>query len=234
MEVRRKKGIELFGSLEKFLTTQKEQSWGGQLEKINDNITVINGAVGGSTINGIANRTIVDLTNHKDKKFDFVFIQLTGPNRIGFYNSDLPENYFMRERPIGHIDKFPHYEQEIAKKYVLCYSNKEFAIQYLYTMIGLKYAVKGLTGHYPIFLSSHKIWEEYIVGALLKDEKLSSNNVIQTLINDSGILGIPDDNIMEDVQINNNFLHTPLLHFEPRCHEEFAKIIYNKYINSRQ
>lgn len=231
MEVRRKKGIELFGSLEKFLTAEKEQSWSGQFEKINDNITVINGAIGGSTIAGIANRTIVDLTNHKDKKFDFVFIQLTGPNRISFYNSNLPENYFLRERTIGHIDKFPPLEQDIAKKYVLCYSDKEFAIQYLYTMIGLRYAVKGLTGQYPIFLSSHKIWEEYIVGALLKDETLSSNNIIQTLINDSGILGIPDDNIMENTQVKNNFLHTPLLHFEPRCHVEFAKLIYSKYLS---
>jgi hypothetical protein len=232
-DVRRKKGSIAYGSIEYYLEKQKEQSWAGQLNKINNSISVINGAIGGSSIIGIANRTIADLTKHRDKKFDFVFIQLTSPNRLGFYNSALSETYFMTESPIGHIEKFAPPEKEIAKKYVLCYSDKEFAIQYLYTVVGLKHAIYGLTGQYPIFLSSHKIWENYITSPLLKDEKLSNNEIIKILIEDSGILDIPDDNIMEDVQIKNNFLHTPGLHFEPRCHEEFAKVLYNKYINPR-
>ncbi len=231
--VRRKKAYDVFGSIEQLLKKEKEESWAGQINKIDNNISVINGAIGGSSIIGIANRTIIDLTNYRDKKFDFVFIQLTSPNRIGFYNSNLPENYFLKEHPIGHIDKFPPLEREIAKKYVLCYSNKEFSIQYLYTLNGLKHAVYGLTGKYPIFLSSHKIWKEYIIDPLLKDEKLSNNETIQCLIKDSGILNISDDDIMEDIQIKNKFLHTPLLHFEPQCHKEFAKIIYNKYIKLR-
>jgi hypothetical protein len=221
----------VFGSMEYFNEREKEQSWAGQLSKINKNISVINGAVSGSAIAGIANRTIVDLVKHKDKQFDFIFIQLTGPNRIGFYNSNLAANYFMRERPIGQIDKFPPIEQEIAKKYILCYSDKEFAIQYLYTMIGLKYAVKGLTGQYPIFLSSHTKWRDYIINSLLENQHLANDEIIQILIKDSGILDIPNAAIMEDVQMQNNFLHTPLLHFELRCHEEFAKIIYNKYLS---
>jgi hypothetical protein len=231
MEIRKQLGSNMFGSLENFLKKQKECSWAGQLSKLNSNISVINGALGGSSITGIANRTIVDLAMHQDKKFDFVFIQLTGPNRIGFYNSNLPVNYFMRENPIGHIGKFPAIEKEIANKYVLCYSDKEFAIQYLYAMIGLKHAVKGLTGHYPIFLSSHKKWQDYIVNSLITDQQLANDKIIQILIKDSSILDIPNTNSMENVQLQNNFLHTPLLHFEPRCHEEFAKIIYNKYLS---
>jgi hypothetical protein len=232
-DIRKKKAHVVFGSIEYYLEKQKEKSWAGQLCKINKNISVINGAVGGSSVIGIANRTIANLIKYRNKKFDFIFIQLTSPNRIGFYNSNLSENYFMKEHPIGHIDKFPPLEQEIAKKYILCYTDKEFAIQYLYAVIGLKHAVYGLTGQYPIFLSSHKIWKDYITLPLLKDEKLSNNEIIKILIEDSGILDIPDDNIMEDVQIKNNFLHTPGLHFEPRCHEEFAKVLYNKYINPR-
>lgn len=228
--VRSKKGWIAYGSIEYYLERQKEQSWAGQLSKINNGISVINGALGGSSIIGIANRTIADLTKYQDRKFDFVFIQLTSPNRIGFYNSTLPETYFMKERPIGHVDKFLPLEQEIAKKYILCYSDKEFSIQYLYTVVGLKHAIFGLTGQYPIFLSSHKIWKDYIINPLLKDEKLSNDKTIQVLIKDSGILDIPDDDIMEDIQIKNNFLHTPGLHFEPKCHEEFAKIIHSKYL----
>jgi hypothetical protein len=232
--VRRKIGSTIFGSIEYYLEKQKEQSWAGQLNKINNSISVINGAIGGSSITGIANRTIVDLTKHRDKKFDFIFIQLTSPNRLGFYNSTLPETYFMKEHPIGHIDKFPPLEQEIAKKYILCYSDKEFAIQYLYTVVGLKHAVYGLTGQYPIFLSSHKIWKDYITSPLLKDQTLYNNEIIKILIEESGILNILDSDIMEDVQTKNNFLHTPGLHFEPRCHEEFAKVIYNKYIDKNR
>jgi hypothetical protein len=74
------------------------------------------------------------------------------------------------------------------------------------------------------------VWKDYILRPLLEDEKLINHEVIKTLINNSDILNITDEDIMEDVQIKNNFLHTPLLHFESRCHKEFAKIIYNKYI----
>jgi hypothetical protein len=231
--IRQQHAHNIFGSFEHFYEKEKEQSWAGQLSKITKNISVINGAVSGSTIAGINNRTTIDLITHRDKKFDFIFIQLTSPNRIGFYNSDLLEKYFMKEHPIGHLEKFSKIQQEIAKKYIECYSDKEFAIQYLYAMIGLKHTVKGLTGLYPIFLSSHKIWKDYIVNPLLTDKKLCNDKKIQILIKDSGILDIPNENIMEDAQLRNNFLHTPLKHFEPRCHEEFAKILYNKYINPR-
>ncbi len=234
LEVRRKIGSTVFAGIDRLLEKQKEASWAGQLQKIDNNISVINGAVGGASITGIANRTIVDLSTYKNQNFDFIFIQLTGPNRLDFYNSDLVENYFMKEHPIGHLDKFSDIQREIAKKYVACYSDKEFSLKYLYTMISLRYAIKGLTGKTPIFLLSQKVWKDYILNSLLSDERLNNHKVIKTLINDSGILNITDYDIMEDVQIKNNFLHTPLLHFEPRCHEEFAKIIYNKYIRDNK
>lgn len=234
LAVRRKIGSSIFGSISLLLEKEKEASWAGQFKKINKNISIYNGALGGSSIAGIANRTVVDLAKHKDKNFDFVFIQLTGPNRIGFYDSLLVEKHFMQEHPIGHLKKFCEPHREIAKKYVECYSDKEFSIQYLYTMISLKYAIKGLTGKYPIFLLSQKAWKDYILNSLLDNTTLANHEVIKTLIDNSGILNVTDETTMENVQIKNNFLYTPLLHFEPRCHEEFAKILYNKYINPRQ
>ena len=230
LEIRKKIGSTVFGDVENLLNEQKKKSWTGQLNEIDSSLFVMNGAVGGASITGIANRTVLDLAKHKDKNFDFIFIQLTGPNRIEFYNSELLENYFMRERPIGHLDKFPEKEREIAKKIVECYSDKEFSIKYLYTMINLKFAVRGITGKDPIFLLSHKVWKDYILDSLSENDKLYKNEIIQILIKESGILEIPDENIMENVQLRYNFLHTPLLHFEPRCHVEFAKVIYNRYI----
>jgi hypothetical protein len=230
LEVRRRIGTMVFGSIDALLEKQKEVSWAGQLKKIDNDISVINGSLGGASLTGIANRTIIDLVKHKDKNFDFVFIQLTGPNRLCFYNSECTDNYFLQEHSIGHIERFPPMYRAIAKKYVECYSDKEFSIKYLYTMIHLKYTIKGLTGKDPIFLLSHKAWKDNILNSLLNNKKLIDHEVINILVNDSGILNITDEDIMEDVQIKNNFLHTPLLHFESRCHEEFAKIIYNNYI----
>ena len=233
LAVRRKIGSTVFGSIDLLLEKEKENSWAGQLNTLDNNISIINGAMGGSSITGIANRTIFDLVKYQDKAFDFIFIQLTSPNRIGFYDSTLVEKYFMNENPIGHLEKFSPIQQEITKKYVECYSDKEFSIQYLYTMINLKYAIKGLTGKDPIFLSSHKAWKDNILNSLLNDKKLINHEVIKTLINKSGITDIADENIIENVQIKNNFLYTPLLHFESKCHTEFAKILYNKYIDPR-
>lgn len=231
LAVRRKMGSTVFGSVDLLLEKEKENSWAGQLNKLDNNISIVNGALGGSSILGIANRTVVDLAKHQDKTFDFIFIQLTSPNRLGFYNSTLVEKYFMNEHPIGHLEKFPSIQQEIAKKYVECYSDKEFSIKYLYTMINLKYAIKGLTGKDPIFLLSHTAWKDNILRSLLKDETLIHHEVIKTLINKSGITDIADEDIIENIQITNNFLYTPLLHFELKCHKEFAKLLYNKYIN---
>jgi hypothetical protein len=233
LAIRKKIGSAVYGSTDQFLNAQKEASWSGQLCKIDNSISVINGSVSGSSMAGIANRTVVDLVKHKDKNFDFVFIQLTGPNRLYFYNSELVENYFMKEHPIAHLERFSKTQQEIVKDYIECYSDKEFSIKYLYRMISLKYAVKGLTGKDPIFLLSQKVWKNYIFNSLACDKTLINHEVIKTLINNSGILDVPDENIMEDVQIKNNFLYTPILHFEPKCHKEFAKILYNKYINPR-
>lgn len=230
LDIRRNRGCIVYGSLKYLLEKQKENSWAGHLGKIDKSISVINGAVGGASITGIANRTVVDLIKHQDKKFDLVFIQLTSPNRLHFYNSEIVDNYFMREKPIGHLDRFPEIERKIAENYVKCYSDKEYSIKYLYTMAGLKFAVKGLTGKDPIFLSSRNVWLDLILDPLQTNNTLSDHEVIQMLISNSGILDIPNENIMEYIQVKNNFLYTPLQHFEPRCHIEFAKIIYNKYI----
>lgn len=230
-KIRVQKGIEFFGSYKNFISKEAEYSWPGQLKKINQNINVINSGLAGSSITGIANRTLVDLLNYKDKKFDFIFIQLTGPLRIEFYNSTLINNHFMREKAMGWIDLLPdQLEKDIAYGYLKYYKDSDFSIKYLYALINLKHAVKGITGIEPVFLMGMKIWKDQIITPLLANDILKKNTHVQLMLANSGILDIAEENIMETTQIKNNFLFTPIKHFELKCHEEYAKIIYNKYL----
>jgi hypothetical protein len=50
------------------------------------------------------------------------------------------------------------------------------------------------------------------------------------MLDNSGILDIPEENIMETTQMKNNFLFTPVKHYELKCHEEYARVIYNRYL----
>ena len=205
-KIRNQQGIKYFGSLKTFQTQEKIAAWPGQLNKIDSSIKYINSGLAGSSLTGIANRTIIDLLNHRDMKFDFIFIQLTSPTRFEFYNSTLPESYFMREKAMGWIEFLPNeYEKEIARGYMKYYKNADFSIKYLYTLINLKNAIKGITGIEPIFLMSLKILKDHILDPLT-DNSLIHDKIIQTMINESGLLNLPEENFMEYTQIKNNFL----------------------------
>lgn len=229
--IRVKKGTEFFGSHENLISKEKEFAWPGQLKKINPDINIINGGVSGSSITGISNRTVIDLIKNKNIKFDFIFIQLTGPLRIEFYNSTLSKRKFMREITMGWIDDLPtQSERDIAKGYLKYYKDSDFSIKYLYALINLKNAVKGITGIEPIFLMGMKIWKDQIINPLLENNILKIDTHVQLMLDNSGILDISEENIMETTQIKNNFLYTPVKHYELKCHKEYARIIYNKYL----
>jgi hypothetical protein len=229
---RQSKGIEYFKTIKDFKKAELDAAWPNQLTKINPNINVVNIGTNGASMAGIANRTIVELLKHKDTKFDFVFIQLTSPLRVEFYKSIYLHRHFMNEVRLGWLDYLNiQKEKELATIYASYYKDEDFAIKYLYTLLNLRYAVKGLTGVYPILVSSLKFWYDIIVTSLAKNDLLVKDPIIQILINESGILGLTDDDFMETVQIKHNFRFTPCLHYESKCHEEFAKVIYNKYIS---
>jgi len=225
-------GIEYFGSYQNFMAEEKRHSWPSQIKKIDPDLEIINNSFPGSSITGILNRTIVDLLRYQtERKIDTVFIQITGPYRFEFYNSDLANKTFIREQSAGWLEKLPNEdEKEIAKRYLKLYKDEDWAIKYLYTMTSLRHAVKNIAGVEPIFLSSMKIWKEHILDPIFKNKKLSRDRNIQILLENSGMLSITDDDTMETVQISNNFLYCPCKHFEIRCHEEFSKIIYNRYL----
>jgi len=223
-------GIEFFGSKYAYIKKQKENAWPSQLSKIDSNLQVINGAVDGASITGIANRTIIDLIANKNIKWDIIFIQLTGPYRFEFYNLESYERKYIRESTAGWVEYTDNvYEKDIMKSYLKYYGEEEFILKYLYSLVNLRYAIKGITGIDPIFLVGMKIWKEQLLD-IKKTVHFHDSMVIGQLVKESMIDKITDDEIMETVMLENNFFYTPGKHYEIRCHEEFSKKLYGKYI----
>jgi len=222
--------IKHFGSIENRETTEKNLAWPAELGKLDPTLFVYNGSAAGASMTGITHRTVADLLTFKAKDiaFDQVFIQLTGCHRFEIYDSTMIQKKFIIDKPFGWIDTLPgRTQQELGKCYIAQYKNEDLAIKFLYNLCTLKQAVKGLTGHNPIILSSLSLFTTGVINPL----KNNPDPLIQLLLKESGILDILPEYCMEIVHRDNNFLYCPGMHFEHRTHQAYAKIIYNKYIN---
>lgn len=225
------KAIEKFESHDKFSLEEKKHAWPAQLEKIDKSLYALNGATSGSSITSMANRTLLDLLENKNVKWDKIFIQLTSPYRFEFYKSWYDYRYFMNENTAGWAEKHKNSnERKIMLEYIQYYKDEDYSIKYLYSMIGLRNAVKGITGLEPIWLVGMKIWKDQILNSVNENKKLKSLSMMQTMIFESNIENIEDDDIMENTQIKNNFYYMPGKHYELKCHQKFAEIIYNKHL----
>lgn len=228
-----KEGSKYFGSEEQYRAEQRKMAWPGRLSEIDKNLSVINGSRDGISIVGIANRTLADLMAlyNCGKTVDIVFIQLTSPTRLEIYNQRCVDTYFMNERTYGWIDTFETTkEQKLGIATVNHYGVVENSIKYLYNMCMIKNAVKGITGKYPIFLGSYKEFIQNVINPLIYRPEISSNKLIATLLENSGIKDIPLEDIMGTIHLENKFLYTPISHFEQRTHDLYANHIYKKYI----
>jgi hypothetical protein len=221
--------IKYFGSIENYFKAERNLAWPAELHRLDPNLFVYNGGKNGASITGIAHRTIADLLMNKAQgiAFDRVFIQLTSCNRFEIYDVNIPQQKFIVDKQVGWIDTLPEKTQrELGKSYVAQYKDADYAIKFLYNLCTLKQAVKGLTGQEPIILSSLFFFTNNVITPL----KDNTNPLIQTLLKESGILDIADEDCMMTVHKDNNFLYLPVSHFEHRTHQAYAKIIYNKYI----
>lgn len=225
--------LEKYGSMENFENAQRAAAWPKQLEKIDTSLNVNNAGSCGSSILGIANRTILDLLESKRKGiyYSYIFIQLTAANRIEIFDSEKPDDLFLIERSAGFIDTMPtESSRKIGKAIVTSYREEEYSLKYLFTLNLLIEAIKGITGITPIILGSCYSFLRGIVGPIQNKEELKNNDQIKILLSNTNILSMSDDNVMETIHNKNNFLYCPCFHYEIRTHEEFAKLIYNKYI----
>ena len=228
---RKKVASKYFGSIENYRKAEQDLAWPSGLHKINPKLLVHNGSKSGASMAGITHRTIADLLTHKVKgiMFDRVFIQLTSCQRFEIYDATMPREKFIVDKAVGWADTLPNKTQrELGNCYVAQYKDEDYAIKFLYNLCTLKQAVKGLTGYEPIILSSTLLSTNGVIYPL----KNNPDPLIQLLLKESGILDIPSECCMSTVHMDNNFLFCPGLHFEHRTHQEYAKIIYNKYIHN--
>jgi hypothetical protein len=222
-------GIKFYGSRENFENAEKSLAWPAELSKINSKIQIQNGAMAGASMIGIAHRTMSDLMLSKTAgiNFDFVFIQLTSPSRTEIYDATQLHTKFIYDRPLSWVESFDTVsKRNLGKSYIGQYTPIDFAIKFLYNLCTLKYAIKGLTGVSPIFLSATSYFTDDVVAPIINIKDF----IIQNLLKESGILDIPAECCMSTVHDINLFAFTSGGHYEHRTHQAYARIIYDRYI----
>lgn len=133
---------------------EKKMAFPAQLTKLDKNIEVINAAIGGASMGGIANRTILDLLEYKRKNvtIDKVLIQLTSTGRYEFFNISSFQS-FIYDAPIGY---FPNDNQnKISELLSDTHSNQDQLIKYMYHMAAMCQLVNLITGKPPILIDSN-------------------------------------------------------------------------------
>ena len=129
--------------------------------------SVVNNAVGGSCMMGIATRTIADLSSiHLRANLpDYVFIGLTMSDRLGWYDKEHTENNHTGSWVKTAIPAFSermlpeHYKKMFMATWATL-SDEELLINYLKECLQIKNYVKRRIGRDPIFLNtSYQFWE---------------------------------------------------------------------------
>jgi len=222
-------GVKFYGSIENFENAEKSLAWPAELSKIDSRIHVQNNSIAGASMIGIAHRTMSDLMLSKTAgiNFDFVFIQLTSPSRIEIYDVNHSHNKFIYDKPLSWTQYFDTAsKRNLGKSYIAQYKKIDFAIKFLYNLCTLKYAIKGLTGVSPIFLSATSYFTDGVISPVVD----VTDPIIKNLLTESGIVEIPKECCMSTVHNLNNFAFTPGGHYEYRTHQEYARVIYDRYI----
>jgi hypothetical protein len=130
----------------------KSYTYISELEKLDNSIKTINGAVAGASMAGICHRTVLDLLDLKSKnvKVDQVVIQLTSTGRYEVFT--LNHKHFLFDRPVGYFNN-PS-TQAISNAMVVAYDNDTLLIKYMYHLTTLKEIVQSITGKFPIIIDS--------------------------------------------------------------------------------
>lgn len=131
--------------------------------------TVVNNAVGGSCMTGIATRTIADLSliHSRADLPDYVFIGLTMADRLSWYDNeyieriDEVENWVKTCIPAFKDRMLPKHCEKMFMATWETLSDEELLINYLKECLQIKNYVKRRLGRDPIFLNtSYQFWQD--------------------------------------------------------------------------
>jgi hypothetical protein len=152
--------------LDRYIQNNQKYVWSTVLAEL-VNATVVNNAIGGSCMMGIATRTIADLEliRFRADLPDYVFIGLTNSDRLGHYHEDVENvsqtfNWVKSSIPSfwhqGHTDKY----KKLFDATWATLSDEEFLINYLKECLQIKNYVKRRIGRDPIFLNTtYSFWQ---------------------------------------------------------------------------
>jgi hypothetical protein len=204
----------------------KKLSWPGQLQE-KYNLELISSAKGGASMQGIANRTILDLSRLKklNRAPEFVFIQLTSMYRYERYQAEAKDSGIVDSSVVTIL----YDEKNPLFNIVSTYTDQDFAIKYLYELIGLYNSVYSICGKYPILLSTDisRITLDRIL------ELASSNKLLSEFLDLAPLTEIDKNNTpMDDIHSTGNFLYGPAGHYEHRTHTKYAEEIYERYLQN--
>jgi hypothetical protein len=133
------------------------------------NATVVNSAVGGSCMLGIATRTIADLESVKSRADlpDHVFIGLTTKERLGWYHEQDVQNpskifnWVKSSIPGFYYRGYETKHKKLFETTWATLSDEELLINYLKECLLIKNYVNKRIGKDPIFLNtSYQFWQD--------------------------------------------------------------------------
>lgn len=218
--------VKLSGSIS---VLEKKMAFPAQLTTIDKNIEVINASLAGSSMGGIANRTILDLLEYKRKNvtIDRVLIQLTSPGRCEFFDVSSMHS-FINDRPVGYFSD--NMQNEISKILLENFSNQDRLIKYMYYMTTMCQMINLITGKPPILIDSCN--GSFILDDLKDTERLIRETVPYNLdhwnsIRHHSMIDTTHFNFMVDVARSMKRPHEWDGHFNVEVHKLTAEKLIN-------
>jgi len=215
----------------------KELSWPILMSRILGT-EVINTAQGGSSMSSILYRTLLDLTKLKMEGVTpkTVIIMLTCENRITLVQTHAViheptlqgKQSWIRSIVLSQPLESNHPFSSIVKETVLRQSKNDLITKWLLEVALLKNVVKSLTGTYPIIAAPMFVTNQVIKH--IKNEKLINHPHFFELIQESGILNMNPELIMQPINI------LPDGHYDNETHAVFAEKIstYIQTLNDKE
>jgi len=210
------------------IAENKKRSWAAQLAN-HTTATIINNAVGGSSMFGIYSRTVSDITSLIKNNIvpDVVLIGLTSDERVSFINRNpMPDNnrfwvHVVVPACINHVGTT---HRKYAKSFWESHSDEELLTLFLYTCFNIKTYVNSVINKDPIFINTSHRLEMY--------EKIVNESNIFLLKELWELLRFDTVAMHPSIQhMNGTRPILPCGHVEASVHVEFAKYIYENILN---
>jgi hypothetical protein len=193
--------------------------------------TVINGAVGGSCITGIATRTIADLNLIQSRADlpNYVFIGLTNTDRLSYYNKSAidrindTQNWVKSVIPAFYHKNYDDHYKKLFETSWVTLSDEELLINYLKECLQIKNYVKRRIGTDPIFLNTTYLFSRY--KSIVKE---SNNQWLRMLWYELLEFDRIDERWFNVGKFDNM---TACGHVLPEAHSTFARDIAREYFS---